>query len=85
MAIRVVEFSNGGYNKVLKQPAQKPKVINRQPFQNSYIQGISITVIGTFGFVANILSVHVLLRCRENRNFHRLLAGLTIVDTVLIG
>ena len=28
--------------------------------------------------------VHVLLRCRENRNFHRLLAGLAIVDTVLI-
>ena len=51
---------------------------------SKYQKGISISIIGTFGFFANILSVHVLLRCRENRNFHRLLAGLAIVDTVLI-
>jgi hypothetical protein len=42
---------------------------------SKYQKGISIAIIGTFGFFANILSVHVLLRCRENRNFHRLLAG----------
>ena len=53
-------------------------------FSQFAIQGISISIIGTFGFIANILSVNVLLHCRENRNFHRLLAGLTIVDTVLI-
>ena len=49
-----------------------------------FILGISITIIGTFGFIANIVSVHILLQCRENRNFHRLLAALTTIDTVLI-
>ncbi len=48
------------------------------------IQGVCIAVVGTFGFVANLLSIYVLLQCKENRNFHRLLAALTIVDTVLI-
>ena len=47
--------------------------------------GISITIVGTFGICANLLSVIVLLKCKENRNFHRLLAGLAIVDTLLIG
>lgn len=49
-----------------------------------FIQGLSILIIGIFGFAANLLSVYVLLQVRENRNFHRLLAGLTSVDTILI-
>jgi len=48
------------------------------------IQGISVTIIGIFGFAGNILSVIVLLQCRDNRNFHLLLVGLAVIDTLLI-
>ena len=48
------------------------------------IQGVSVSVIGIFGFVANVLSVIVLLKCKSNRNFHRLLAGMAIIDIILI-
>lgn len=36
--------------------------------------------IGIPGFLGNLLSIVVLLQCKDNRNFHRLLAGLAIVD-----
>ena len=42
--------------------------------------GISVLAIGIPGFLGNLLSIVVLLQCKENRNFHRLLAGLAIVD-----
>ena len=48
------------------------------------IQGVSVSVIGLFGFVANVLSVIVLLKCKDNRNFHRLLAAMAIIDIILI-
>lgn len=48
------------------------------------IQGVSVTVIGILGFIANVLSVIVLLKCKHNRNFHRLLAGMAVVDSILI-
>ena len=48
------------------------------------VQGVSVSVIGVFGFVANVLSVIVLLRCKDNRNFHRLLAGMAIIDIIVI-
>ena len=58
------------------------------PNDNTYclyiFTGISITIVGTFGICANLLSVIVLLKCKDNRNFHRLLAGLAIVDILLI-
>ena len=43
-----------------------------------------MTIIGIFGFGANVLCVIVLLKCKTNRNFHRLLACLAIVDLILI-
>jgi hypothetical protein len=43
-----------------------------------------VTVIGTLGIGANILSMVVLLKCKDNRNFHRLLAGLALIDILLI-
>ena len=43
-----------------------------------------ILYLGVKNSTTHLTLVHVLLRCRENRNFHRLLAGLAIVDTVLI-
>ena len=48
------------------------------------VQGVSVSVIGIFGFIANVLSVIVLLKCKDNRNFHRLLAGMAIIDIILI-
>ena len=52
---------------------------------NSLIfQGISVAIIGTTGALANLLSVFVLLHCKDNQNFHRLLAGLTLSDTILL-
>ena len=44
------------------------------------IQGVAILAIGIPGFIGNLLSIVVLLQCKDNRNFHRLLAGLAIVD-----
>ena len=41
-------------------------------------------VIGLFGFGANALSIVVLLKCKDNRNFHRLLAAMAIIDIILI-
>ena len=48
------------------------------------IQGIGVSVISLFGLCANILSIVILLRCQNNRNFHRLLIGLAIVDILLV-
>ena len=41
-------------------------------------------VIGIPGFLANLVSILVLLQCKDNWNFHRLLSGLAIVDMLVI-
>ena len=41
-------------------------------------------VIGIPGFLANLLSIFVLLQCKDNWNFHRLLSGLAVIDMLMI-
>ena len=48
------------------------------------LTGIAVMVIGIPGFLANFLSIIVLVKCKDNWNFHRLLSCLAIIDMLLI-
>ena len=48
------------------------------------IQGIFVMIVSVCGVLANILSILVLVHCQNNRNFHRLLIGLAVVDILLV-
>lgn len=64
-----------------EEKANWSSYVNRSKF---LMQGVSCTIIGIFGFCANLLSICVLVKCKDNKNFHRLLASLAVIDILLI-
>ena len=48
------------------------------------MEGVGVFVVGLFGLVGNILAMAALHRIKRNRNFNRLLIGLSVTDLVRV-